>query len=139
MTMHAWFKGNEAAVTFASTLWDAIQQWDDLEDEGACADHNAMIAWWAFGKEYDPFFSEYAPILRPALLMAYLQWRSANVLERGSRHDVEKAYMLRAAYYSVLHLIAMIVGGDEWAAKVGPEIYRSYGETVDSLWGEFNA
>lgn len=136
--MAEWFCGDQNAVAFAATLWDAIQRWDDVEDEGRCEDHNAMVAWWAFGKEYDPFFSAHAAILRPVLTSMYLQWRAANVLDRGSREDVEKAYMLRAAYYSVLQMIAACCGGLEHAALIGPEIFRSYGETVDSLWREFN-
>lgn len=141
-TMHdrfqKWFKGDEGACHFAAQLWTALQEWDDIEDEGRCENHNALLSWLAFGKEYTPFFAAHAHLLRPAFLMLYLKWRAANVLDRGSREDVEKSYMLRAEYYGMLHLIAWIIGGDDWAAECGPEIYRSYGETVDSLWKEFN-
>ena len=133
-----WFRGNEAACELAAQLWTALQEWDDLEDEGRCEHMNALLAWLAFGKEYQPFFAAHAHMLRPAFLQLYLKWRAANVLDRGTREDVEKSYMLRADYYGFLHLMAWICGGDEWAAQVGPEIYRSYGETVDSLWKEFN-
>lgn len=133
-----WFRGDEAACHFAAQLWTALQEWDDLEDEGRCANHNALLSWLAFGKEYNPYFAANAHFLRPAMLLIYLQWRAANVLDRGDRSDVAKAYMLRAAFYSVLHLMAWIAGGDDWAAQVGPEIYRAYGETPESLWTEFN-
>ncbi|AUQ74758.1 hypothetical protein [Phaeobacter piscinae] len=133
-----WFKGDTAAVDFAEHLWHATQEWDDLEDEGKCANHNALLSWLAFGKEYTPFFADHAHILRPAMLNMYLQWRAANVLERGDRNDVAKAYMLRAAIYGVFHNIAWIVGGDDWAAQVGPEIYRMYAETPEELWKEMN-
>ena len=132
-----WFKGNQEAVQFADTLWRAAQEWDDLEDEGAC-NHNALIAWMAFGKEYTPFFAQNQAILRPAMLTMYLQWRCANELDRGPLADVEKAFMLRAGIYTVFVLIAFVVGGDEWAVEVGPDIYRTYGETVASLYKEFH-
>lgn len=133
-----WFNGDEDAVHFALSVWQATQEWDDLEDEGRCEDHNRLLSWLAFGKEYTPFFARNAHLLRPALLQLYLRWRVANVLERGDRDDVNKAYMLRAGYYDVLHMIAWICGGDDHAARVGPEIYRSYGETAEGLWKEFN-
>lgn len=133
-----WFKGDQDAVNFAMALWEATQEWDDLEDEGECSNHNELLSWLAFGKEYMPFFARHAHILRPALLQLYLRWRAANVLENGNRNDVNKAYMLRAGFYDVLHLMAWICGGEDHAWRVGPQIYRSYGETADGLWKEMN-
>lgn len=133
-----WFKGDNEACTFAAQLWTAAQEWDDLHDEGSCENHNALLSWLAFGKEYTPYFARHAQILRPVFLTVYLQWRAANVLERGDEGDVAKAYMLRAGLYSMWHVMAWIAGGDDWAAEVGPEIYRSYGETPAELWKEFH-
>jgi hypothetical protein len=135
-SLSRWFKGDDDAILFAQTLWDAIQQWDDIEDEGRCENTNALLSWLAFGKEYAAFFHANAHILRPALLVMYLQWRAANVLDHGSAGDVAKSYMLRAGVYSVWHVMAWIIGGDDWAAEVGPEIYRSYGETPAELLRE---
>lgn len=132
-----WFCGDESAVQFAELLWSAMQEWDDIEDEDAKAS-NSLLSWLAFGKEFHPFFAAHAHIMRSALLQMYLQWRAANVLDRGDESDVAKSYMLRAGYYGVLHMMAYICGGDDWAAKVGPEIYREYGETPYELWKEFN-
>ena len=86
-----WFKGDAGAIEFADHLWTASQEWDDLEDDGACHNHNSLLSWLAFGKEYTPFFAQNSHILRPAMLTMYLQWRAANVLERGDRLDVSKA------------------------------------------------
>lgn len=130
-----WFKENGQAVDFAVALWVAAQEWDDLEDEGRC-NHNALLSWLAFGKEYTPYFAANAHILRPVLLSTYLQWRAANVLDRGDANDVAKSYMLRAGIYGLWHVMAWIEGGDTWAAEVGPEIYRSYGETPAGLLKE---
>lgn len=132
----AWFRESDAACAFAEQLWTATQEWDDLNDEGRCDNMNAVLAWLAFGKEYQPFFAAHAHILRPALLQMYLSWRAANALERGDRDDVNKAYVLRAQVYGVFHLIAWLCGGDDWAAECGPEIWRTYGETADELWQE---
>lgn len=133
-----WFQGNPEAVDFILKLWEALQIWDDIEDEKKIDGYNSLLSWLAFGKEYHPFFMQWAHLLRPAFLQVYLQWRAANVLDRGDRLDVAKSYMLRAQFYGVVHLIAWIIGGDDWAAEVGPEIWRSYGETPDDIWQEFN-
>lgn len=131
-----WFCGSPEAVDFANLLWTAMQEWDDVEDEGQPAS-NALLSWLSFGKEFHPFFAAHAPVMRSALLMMYLQWRAANVLDHGDDNDLAKSYMLRAGYYSVLHVMAYLTGGDDWAARVGPEIYRSYGEAPADIWKEF--
>lgn len=133
-----WFCGDREAVQFALNLYEAFQEWDDIEDEGKCKDHNALISWMAFTKEYDPFFMRSSHILRPVILSAYLQWRASNVLDRGDRLDVAKSYMLRAAYYQIVHVMAWMIGGHDWSEIVGPEIYREYGETPEDIWKEFN-
>lgn len=132
-----WFCGDQYAASFARQLWSAIQIWDDIEDEGQHPDHNALCSWLAFGKERDPFFRAHADLMRPAFLIVYLSWTAANVMERGDENDVAKAYMLRAAYYQLLHVMAYACGGDMHAVAVGPEIYRFYGETLDDLQKEF--
>lgn len=129
--MRGWFLGNEAAVTFCADLYDAAQEWDDLEDEGKCR-HQALLAWLAFGKEYDAFFREYADILRPAMLSMWLQWTAANTLDHEP-DQIAKAYMLRAGIYSVFHTVAWICGGTDHAIATGPEIYRMYAETLEDL------
>lgn len=126
-----WFIGNEDAADFCMEVFEASQQWDDLVDEGEC-DVNALLAWLAFGKEYNAFFRKHPDILRPALLVMFLQWTAANTLDREPEH-IHKAYMLRAGVYSIFHLVAWIVGGTDHAEKIGPEIYRHYGETLSGL------
>ena len=133
-----WFKGDAEAVAFAEILWAATQEWDDLQDEGKCDNHNALLSWLAFGKEYTPYFARNAHLLRPALLSMYLSWTAANTLERGEKLDVQKAYMLRAGIYGVWHMMAWVAGGDNWAVEIGPDIYRTYGETPEELLKEFS-
>jgi hypothetical protein len=135
--LRGWFRGDEQAVHFGLLLWEAAQQWDDLEDEGRC-DHNALLAWLAFDKEYHPFFAAHAHLLRPAMMVMTLSWEAANTLERGG--DVPLAYVLRAGIYQVWHLMAWITGGHAHAAAIGPEIWRFYGahETLGDLMKEFS-
>lgn len=138
--MREWFLGDEAAVDFALAWWDACQEWDDLEDEGRAAQGHAFVAWLAFGKERDPFFAAHAGQLRPVLESVYLQWTAANVLERSPVPDDQaKAWVLRAGFYGLLHMIANVVGGHDHAVSVGPAIWRSYGESLHDFRREMNA
>jgi hypothetical protein len=133
--MREWFCGDDAAVDFALSVWHVAQEWDDLHDEGK-ADHNAALAWLAFQKDLHPFYARHAGVLHATLLGMFLDWTAANELERGSREDCDKALVLRAGFYRVCHVVALLTGGFAHAAKVGPVIWRQYGETAEGLWKE---
>lgn len=124
-----WFLGSEDAVRFACALFAASQEWDDVEDEGEGA-HNDVLNWMSFEAMRDPFIRANLHVIQPALLQMYLDWRAANTLERGEGEDVRKAWMLRAGLYRVFHVIAWLVGGHHHAVQVGPDIWRTYGETL---------
>ena len=129
--LQEWLCGDADAVRFACALWEASQEWDDVEDEGAGA-HNDVLNWMAFEQMRDPFLRGNAHILQPALLQFYLDWQAANAFERAGS-DLEKAWMLRAGLYRVLHVVAWLIGGHAHAVRVGPEIWRCYGETLDDF------
>lgn len=128
--MLEWFCGDEQAVDFAERLFDLAQNWDDVIDEGAVGKVNGVISWIAFRCQWHPFFTRFDYALRPAMLVCYLNWRDANVLETGDDADREKAFMLRAGIYDVFSLMAWLVGGEDHSARVGPAIRRMYGERL---------
>jgi hypothetical protein len=47
-------------------------------------------------------------------------------------NDLPKTYMLRASLYQLFHACAVLCGGLDWAAEVGPDIYRLYGEELNA-------
>ena len=132
-----WFMGDPGAIRFASDLWEAAQQWDDLEDEGA-GNHNAVLNWLSFEAMRDPFLASNAHVLKPAMLQMYLDWSAANVLEKGSDDDIGKAWVLRAGLYRVFHVVSWLIGGHEHALKCGPVIWRTYGEGRTAFTKEMN-
>lgn len=139
--MLQWFCGNTAAVHFAEAVWDAAQKWDDMWDSEKPdrVANDDMLVWMAFSIDYHPFFMQHAAILRPVLLQMWLSWQGANALEatRQTEDDIAKAYMLRAGYYQMLHMMAWLIGGTAHARAMGPHIYRAYGETLADLRAEF--
>jgi hypothetical protein len=72
--------------------------------------------------------------LHPVLVMVWGQWSAANAMETFPiRGDREKAFMLRASLYQLFHACAVVCGGLDWAGQIGPEIYRFYGESLESF------
>jgi hypothetical protein len=68
------------------------------------------------------------------MVMVWGQWSAANGMETHPiRGDREKAFMLRASLYQLFHACAVLCGGLDWAAQIGPEIYRFYGESLESF------
>jgi hypothetical protein len=64
------------------------------------------------------------------MVMVWAQWSAANKLEaKPSGDDLAKSYMLRASLYQLFHACAVLCGGLDWAAEIGPEVYRLYGES----------
>ena len=138
--LERWFQGNPAAVDFALQWWTVCQEWDDLIDEGQCSDANALLQWLAFDVHRHPFMQAAGPLMAPVLDAAVSGWVAANELDHGDRDDVNKSYVLRAwPIYGVWLHMARLIGGTKWAADVGPEIWRSYGETAEGLWREMRA
>lgn len=137
-----WLLGDPNAVYFVRCLWEAAQLWDDLEDkDNGEVDHNAVLSWLAFEELRNDWIAANAHVLKPAVLRMYLDWTAANTLERGSKDDKRKAYVLRASFWGVIHTLAWLVGGDVHARSIGPEIWRAYGQTLPqflqevSKWG----
>jgi hypothetical protein len=136
MTFDAWFLGNADAIELANLLYDLAQQWDDVIDEGDVSKANSVLSFLAFRLNYLPFFAAHDYLLRPALLVSYLNWRDANVLEKGDEADKEKAFMLRAGIYDVFSLMAWIIGGEIHSQTVGPSIRRAYSERLADYMAE---
>ena len=128
--MTVWFNGNEDAIELAELLFNLAQEWDDVIDDGAVEKANNVLSFLAFRLNWQPFFKQFDYLLRPALLVCYLNWRDATALETGTEADLEKAFMLRAGIYDVFALMAWIIGGEVHSQQVGPAIRRAYGERL---------
>jgi hypothetical protein len=132
-----WLKGNQSAMKFCADVLEVAHVWDDLVDgdkpvaaSAADAAFRKMMLEIPAGEFYRANFS----FLHPVMVMVWAQWSAANGMETYPiRNDREKAYMLRASLYQLFHACAVLCGGLDWAAKVGPEIYRLYGESLESF------
>jgi len=128
--------GDKDAVSMCMQLWDVIQVWDDLTDGDPVSKEDIHAAFITSLIELpkNPFYAAFANELRPLLMSSILQWRVANEFEKGAEdNDLNKAYMLRANFYNVVHYCAYIIYGADGAENVGPSILRLYGETLSEF------
>lgn len=122
-------RGEQAAVRFCLTLFSISQTLDDLIDKDREAtEFEIFSAFWNSLIELpaNPFYRQYEPYLRPLMASAMQDWRDSVALERsGSEHCKTIAFVLRDQLTSVVVQCAYLVGGQNWAATVGPDI-RNY-------------
>jgi hypothetical protein len=79
------------------------------------------------------FYRANFAFLHPVMVMVWAQWDAANRMEaKPQTNDLPKTYMLRASLYQLFHACAVLCGGLDWAAEVGPDIYRLYGEELNA-------
>lgn len=132
-------KGDIWAVKLCIDLFEIAQVWDDLIDRDNNVNDDKINE--AFIKALvelpsNPFYYEHIVELKTLVMNVILQWLDANVLEKGSFRDKIMAYMLRAGIYQVFNYCAYLVGGIEWAKKIGPDMRRLYGETLKDFLKE---
>jgi hypothetical protein len=134
-------KENEDAIRFCMDIWKVCHIWDDIVDkdnptyEEVCdAFRIALI-----DINLNPFFSTFRSHLVPIMMNIILQWEDSNTLDHGSDHDKHMSYMLRAAPVGIVNFCALLVGGPNWARKVGPDIRRIMIEDFDSYMKEMNS
>jgi hypothetical protein len=145
--LHA-FKGNQAAVDYVLMVARVADVWDNLIDRDApVTDKDINDAFWLLAVEIprNQFFQAFANDLLPVTATGILNWMTANGLERRAEHiAIEIAHVIRYSIADVVMLAALLCGGREWAAEVGPELrLRSQrsdlNEYINSLKGAHHA
>lgn len=123
--LHA-FKGNQSAVDYVLMIARVADVWDNLIDKDVpVSDKDINDAFWLLAVEIprNPFFQAFANDLLPVTATGILNWMTANKLERKAEHiAIEIAHVIRYSIADVVILTALLCGGREWAAEVGPEL-----------------
>lgn len=131
-------KNDAWAVQFCVQWIRVGQFWDDLIDRD-CPFDNARIHLCMETAVLDipenPFFQAHALQLLPMMRNAVLCWKDSNDMERrDSEHARVLAFGLRSAYTELLNYVAYLVGGMDWAEKVGPALRLLNDETIQDYW-----
>lgn len=136
------YLADASAVDFCLKLWDVIQVWDDLIDSDPVSneDVNKAFITLMIDLPRNQFYRAFEVDLRPLMMSAILQWQVANEFENSpGGEDLNKAYMLRAGYYNIVHYCVYLIHGTDIAEKLGPDILRIYGEKLNEFKGANHA
>ena len=140
ITLGKIYQGNQDAIELSAMLFGIAQVWDDVVDGDLVTVKNANSAFIAalVGIPTNRI-AQAMPELPYHIYNVFLRWRDATNIENNkpSKSDLHKCYMLRAGLYDIFVLIAAKLYGDEYAADVGPQIRRLYGEEFTDYAKEF--
>ena len=129
-------QGDENAVRFCIDLVFLLHLWDDLIDKDTHREDNEINDAFRVALvdiPSNPFYIAYAHHLRPLFMNVILQWHCANKLERGIEHEKHIAFGIRAAFIQLFVYCAYLIGGSQWAEKVGPDIWKMYEEKMEEF------
>lgn len=122
------FKGNQAAVDYVLMVSRVADVWDDLVDKDKPVSDEAINdAFWKLAIELpaNPFYLANMADLRPVMATGITNWMVANRMERSKEMNhraIEIAHVIRYGIADVAIMAALLCGGQEWAAEVGPEL-----------------
>jgi len=126
--LHA-FKGNQAAVEFVLVIARVADVWDNLVDRDKDVSNKAIHeAFWLLAIELpgNQFFRDHVDDLRPVMATGILNWMTANEIEAGfaagDHRALEISHVIRYGIADVAIMAALLCGGREWAAEMGPEL-----------------
>lgn len=125
------------AAQFLMDVLTLCRTWDDGHDgdkvDPGRVDRSYMnLMHWI---PNNPFYQAYAQQLHTMMIMMYIKWQVANEYERKNE-GIEKAYMLRAGMYDIIHYVLFLTCGLEEAEKLGMKLWNMYCDTVDDLKAE---
>lgn len=116
------------AVLLCLDLWILAQAWDDVVDDNGPTDLAIKKA--AIDLPMNQYYVNYNIVAEVA--KAHAKWVTANEYEK-SKVNIDKAYMLRAAYYDILLHVYLCQHGHETLPMASKFIYDCYGETLEDL------
>lgn len=125
--LHA-FKGSQAAVDYVLMVARVADVWDNLIDKDvAVSEKDINDAFWILSIDIprNLFYRAHIDDLLPVTAAGIINWMAANKIERdktSSQRAIEIAHVIRYSIADVILLAALLCGGHEWAAKVGPEL-----------------
>lgn len=122
--LHA-FRGNQSAVEFVLLVARVADVYDNLVDKDAVVlTKDIHDAFWALAIEMpgNAFYRAHMDDLRPVMATGIVNWITSNTMESMDFRAVEIAHVIRYGIADVAILSALLCGGREWAAEVGPEL-----------------
>lgn len=137
--LNEFMQGNPYAVDICLQLNFIGELWDDLIDcdrDRAADDINKAFMNALVHLPSNPLYRQHQDEFIPLIISAMLAWQDSNKLRNGDDHDKHMAYMLKQELSRIYHYCAFLVGGFEWAGKVGPNMCRMFTEPLEEYMKE---
>lgn len=136
-----WFQGDRGAVEFVAQISEATQIGDDLVDEKLPYLEKAALMTRLFERlltlNAHPFYAQHYAQLCPLILTGVFEWETSNEWQLSDKEETRIfGYVRREALESLIVYVAYLIGGADWAMKVGRDVHQFYhidhadGETV---------
>lgn len=121
------FKGDAAAVDYVLMVARVADVWDNLIDKDvAVKDSDINDAFWILSVEIpsNSFYRRHMDELLPVTKTGITNWMIATAIERGPTTNLalEISHVIRYSVADLAVLAALLSGGMDWAAIVGPEL-----------------
>lgn len=135
------YKGNAAAVDLVLNIADIAGIWDDLIDRDkpvSDAQINRAFGIALLELPKNPFYQAHCLDLLPVMTTGTLNWLTANEYEKQQDKEAHAlAHVLRYGIADLVLFIAYLIGGQEWAQQVAPELRRrSQKDTLENYLSE---
>lgn len=131
-----WMKGNTSAVEYIEMMCNVAHTWDDLIDRDTVIrdeDINKVFFDMLIRLPRNDFYRKHFEHLNSVLVNALSNWMVATKMEReGGPYEASIAFVLRSSYVDLITQAALLLGGQQWACKVGEEVrLMTHGETFE--------
>lgn len=138
--LHA-YQGNAVAVELVLLVAEISHIWDDLIDKDkpvSDAQINRAFGIALLQLPQNPFYQAHYLELLPVMTTGALNWLTANEYEKIDDQEAHAlAHVLRYGIADIALFIAYIIGGQEWAQQVAPEMRRrSQKDTLNNYLSE---
>lgn len=138
------FKGDAAAVDYILLLARVADVWDNLIDKDVpVSPLDINDAFWILSIEIpsNAFYRRHMDELLPVTKSGIANWMIATEIEKSPTTNLalEIAHVIRYSIADLVVMAALLSGGREWAASVGPELrVRSQRSDMAEYLGSLN-
>jgi hypothetical protein len=117
--------GKAQALYFLSSMYHAIDLWDDLIDRDEEISDERVHATFEFLLVHLPgnqWFLTHVGQLQPVMQAFIISWHTGN--EQKARHP-EQTYILRQLYFDLITVVAVICGGYDHGKAINRRLWAT--------------
>lgn len=120
--LHKWCKNDSNAVVFLRVIAEISQIADDYADgdEFGSEAMTRLLHLCLVAIPSNPFYIKNQPWLMPVMSASMIMWNASNDWKN------EFGFVYRESLEQIIHVVALIIGGQKHANKVAKEVNKFY-------------